>query len=286
MQRFKFNSRNRQPNETVADYVAVLRELAQHCNYGEKLKEMLCDRLVGGIEADGVHSSAHHFSDSAEATASDRQEVFTMYSVVETQIPRVSPITMFLKVNDTEVNFEVDTGWTVTIKSKTEYAKLGSVGKLPDLKDCSFNLKTYMGESVKILGTTDVMVRYGNQVRELPVVVVSTEGPNLLGRGWIKELDICWSAVNQVNTESMTLQDVLSRYEAVFKEGLGTWTGPPAKIHVDKDAVPRYYKPRPVPYALKKKVEVELERLLNDKILKPVKFSEWAAPIVPVLMTG
>ncbi len=30
-------------------------------------------------------------------------------------------------------------------------------------------------------------------------------------------------------------------------------------------------------------MEVELERLLNDKILEPVKFSEWAAPIVPVI---
>ncbi len=54
MQRFKFNSRNRQPNETVVDYVVVLRELAQHCNYGEKLQEMLRDRLVCGIEADGI----------------------------------------------------------------------------------------------------------------------------------------------------------------------------------------------------------------------------------------
>ncbi|RXN15416.1 putative protein K02A2.6-like protein [Labeo rohita] len=54
VQCFKFNSQNRQPNETVADYVVVLRELAQHCNYGEKLKEMLRDRLVCGIEVDGI----------------------------------------------------------------------------------------------------------------------------------------------------------------------------------------------------------------------------------------
>ncbi len=54
-----------------------------------------------------------------EATASEMQEVFTMYSVVETQIPRVSPITMLLKVNDTEVDFEVDTCCSVTIMSKT-----------------------------------------------------------------------------------------------------------------------------------------------------------------------
>ncbi len=56
-----------------------------------------------------------------------------MYSMVETHIPRVSPITMLLKVNDTEVDLEVDTGCSVTLMSKTEYAKLGSVGKLPEL---------------------------------------------------------------------------------------------------------------------------------------------------------
>ncbi len=65
------------------------------------------------------HRSAHYISDTKEATASDRQEVFTMYSVVETQILRVSPITMLLNVNDTEVDFEVDTCYSVTIMSKT-----------------------------------------------------------------------------------------------------------------------------------------------------------------------
>ncbi len=65
VQRFKFNSRNRQPNETVADYVAVLRELAQHCNYGDKLQETLRDRLVCGIEADGIQ---HRLLAEAELT--------------------------------------------------------------------------------------------------------------------------------------------------------------------------------------------------------------------------
>ncbi|XP_048866410.1 uncharacterized protein LOC125739899 [Brienomyrus brachyistius] len=54
VQRFKFNSRIRAATETVSEYVAVLRELAQHCNYGEKLKEMLCDRLVCGIADDHI----------------------------------------------------------------------------------------------------------------------------------------------------------------------------------------------------------------------------------------
>uniref|UniRef100_A0AAV2K4M6 Uncharacterized protein n=1 Tax=Knipowitschia caucasica TaxID=637954 RepID=A0AAV2K4M6_KNICA len=44
----------RTANETVTEYVAVLRELAQHCNYGDKLKEMLRDRLVCGIAEDRI----------------------------------------------------------------------------------------------------------------------------------------------------------------------------------------------------------------------------------------
>lgn len=44
----------RAAKETVTEYVAVLRELAQHCNYGDKLKEMLHDRLVCGIADDRI----------------------------------------------------------------------------------------------------------------------------------------------------------------------------------------------------------------------------------------
>ena len=38
-----------------------------------------------------------------------------------------------------------------------------------------------------------------------------------------------------------------------------------------------------MPYTLRNKIEAELERLQSDNIVEPMKFSEWAAPIVPVL---
>ena len=38
-----------------------------------------------------------------------------------------------------------------------------------------------------------------------------------------------------------------------------------------------------MPYTLQSKVEVELNRLQAAGVIKPVKFSEWAAPIVPVV---
>uniref|UniRef100_A0A8C1WPY5 Reverse transcriptase RNase H-like domain-containing protein n=1 Tax=Cyprinus carpio TaxID=7962 RepID=A0A8C1WPY5_CYPCA len=52
VQRFKFNSRTRKNGETVADYVAELKKLAQHCEYGATLSQMLRDRLVCGVNDD------------------------------------------------------------------------------------------------------------------------------------------------------------------------------------------------------------------------------------------
>ena len=56
-----------------------------------------------------------------------------------------------------------------------------------------------------------------------------------------------------------------------------------AKIYVDADAKPRFFRARPVPYALRQGIEKELERLLKDGVIEQVQFSEWAAPVVPVL---
>ena len=37
-----------------------------------------------------------------------------------------------------------------------------------------------------------------------------------------------------------------------------------------------------MPYILRERVEKELDRLLNEGIIEPVQFSDWAAPIVPI----
>ena len=47
---FQFNSRNRQQGESVANFIAELRHLTRYCAFGDALKDMLCDRLVYGIE--------------------------------------------------------------------------------------------------------------------------------------------------------------------------------------------------------------------------------------------
>lgn len=75
----------------------------------------------------------------------------------------------------------------------------------------------------------------------------------------------------------------MDSYSDVFKNGLGELRGVEAKIYMDPTAQPKFHKPRPVPFAIRKKVEEELERLQALGVIQPVQFSDWAAPIVPVM---
>ena len=68
-----------------------------------------------------------------------------------------------------------------------------------------------------------------------------------------------------------------------FERSRGCLQGTSAKLHVEADTQPRFYKVRVVAYAMRSLVEKELQKLAHDGIIESVQFSEWAAPIVPVL---
>ena len=54
VQRFKFYNRIRAKGESIAAYVAALRALAEHCEFGDTLPIMLRDRLVCGVNHEGI----------------------------------------------------------------------------------------------------------------------------------------------------------------------------------------------------------------------------------------
>ena len=83
--------------------------------------------------------------------------------------------------------------------------------------------------------------------------------------------------------QGSTVQGVLDCHPEVFREELGVLKDFKAKIHIDPNAKPWFCKARSVPYALRTKVEEELDRLVAGGVLEALQFSDWAAPIVPVL---
>ncbi len=120
-------------------------------------------------------------------------------------------------------------------------------------------LRTYTNESMQVTVQLHVHVQYGSQTQPLVLVVVAGHGPSLVGRNWLKYLQLDWPP--RITTKQ--------------SEGLEAGTVQPQKatLHVKQ---PRFFKPRPVPFAVKEAVGQELDRL------EKVNTSDWAAPIVAV----
>ena len=87
---------------------------------------------------------------------------------------------------------------------------------------------------------------------------------------------------NPIGTPLDPPLDILQKYLTVFSKSLGTLKGFEAKLYI-KNTKPIFCKSHPVPYATRSQVEAELEKLVKQKILEPVTFSDWAAFIVPVM---
>ena len=152
-------------------------------------------------------------------------------------------------------------------------------------------LRTYSGESLTLVGETDVKVRYGQQVASLPLIIVKGKSPNLFDRNWMQNLKLKWEDIFHLHTTGITSheegriqhKELITKYQEVFKEKMGLLEGATASIAVRADTAPLVFKTRPVPYAYNELVEQELRRLERDEIIEAVRFSDWAAPVLPVL---
>ena len=373
VQRYKFHSRFRQPGESVATFVAELRSLAEFCNFGQTLDDMLRDRLVCGINeaviqrrllaeprltlqkalelAQGMEAAAqnsrelrqvpkqemhgagevnqvssvgkkqccfrcgrpghqpanckfkgakcHHCGKTGhlkamcrtrlkEGSGKDEQarQVRLVQEEEEDSLPlfvlqargSVPPLKVSLSVDHCPLDMEVDTGESVSIISQATFDELWpNRSKAPS----SIRLQSYTGDLISVVGSIEVTAEYQEQTATLPLVIVEGNGPSLLGRNWLKQIRLDWQGIHRLSQSS--LQSLLQTHEAVFQEGLGTLQDHEVAIVVDPQAAPRFCKSRPVPYAIRPKVEEELERLVKEGTLEPVQFSDWATPIVTVV---
>ena len=238
-----------------------------------------------------THQVSAEAAEQAETTeGKDSPESEVLYSVhVVGQQHNKEPLIATVTINHKQLRMEIDTGASVSLISEQTFQTLWTKKHAPGLRRPEVQLRTYSGERLRVLGELDVKVRYGNQVAVLPLIVVRGEGPSLLGRNWMMTLRLHWENLfrteqpHNVQEERKAYLDVLARYPGLFREELGLLKGTAASLELKPDAKPRFYKSRPIPYAYKETVETEMKRLQKEGTIEPVTFSEWAAPIVPVM---
>ena len=90
--------------------------------------------------------------------------------------------------------------------------------------------------------------------------------------------------MNKTKNEPTPLKQTIDKYaKTVFKPGLGKLEGITANLKCRPDSQPKFCKPRPVPFALKPRVDEALDRMVADDNLERVDYSDWDTPIVPVV---
>lgn len=194
------------------------------------------------------------------------------------------PFYITLTVQGEQQQMELDTGAAVSVMSEQTYKTVWNAEKAPPIEPAQVQLHVYTGDTIHVLGVAKVTLNHRNQSKELPLLIVKEDGPTLLGRDWLTELtlNVDWSSLHCVQVRK-SLSTVLDKYSAVFNNELGKTKDYVATLQVDPTVEPKFYKARSVSFAMNQKVEAELDRLLATEVIEPVKYSSWAAPVVPVM---
>ena len=93
-----------------------------------------------------------------------------------------------IQIGSKSIKMEIDTGSGVSIVSENIYEN--NFSDFP-LKQTEIKLKSYSGQKIEIVGQCEVPVKYGTAEQKiLPLIVVKGNGPSLLGRNWLEELQL------------------------------------------------------------------------------------------------
>lgn len=223
-----------------------------------------------------------------ENTNSNYEESIFSIHEFKTQ-GNVKPTYVKLMAEGIPISFEADSGFAHSAISKKMYLK-----HFNNLELCTNDLalRDYVGITFEPIGYLNLNINFENKSYILKTYVIKNGGPPLIGRNGLKMLSlgirklepaICSNLCVTVADSSTKVTYLMNKYSDIFEDKLGTFNKFQVSLKLKEGAIPKFFKPRPVPFALKPKIERELERLVNNKVLIPTEFSDWATPIVPVL---
>ena len=181
----------------------------------------------------------------------------------------------------------MDTGSPISAISAYMYRRVEKLTVIK-LHETTRIFKTYNGKQIVPVGILRVNVEHKNEMHclELFVLPGNTETP-IIGQQWLRELALIQLnkkegsiRINSVkNSES---EAIVKQFNAVWSDKLGTYKGGKFSLQLKPNTTPVFCKPRPVAYALRERVEEELDRLQSEGIVEAVKSSEWATPLVAI----
>lgn len=122
------------------------------------------------------------------------------------------------------------------------------------------------------MGQVELDVRIKGVVKKCCLIVVKDVTKLLLGRDLFKKFDLNVSnkevILNKLEISNIKIDAILEKYSSVFHSTLGKYKEKKIHLELIEAAKPIFHKPRPIPFAFREKVMVELNRLESLRVIE------------------
>ena len=178
-----------------------------------------------------------------ENNNSDDDDLYNIYCIQQQANP---PIKVKSNINNKAIIMEADTGAYVSLMNASTLIKL----KMRMIRFCQQKASWELTPTTK--GEVKVNTEYKDQSLCIPVIITEN-GPNLLGRDVLKILQLNWFElfnicnISEISAvyENESLKKILPDYKQIFKPELRTLKGVEITLHVDPDAKPCFFQSSP-----------------------------------------
>lgn len=257
------------------------------CKYKE-YKCKLCHKKKHLAKMCWKNKNNNNFVEVEDEISASDHEVAEMY-FVSVNNEFLDPMKIQVLVNNKPLLMEIDSGSRRSMLPEQLYLE-----KFKEyiLHASLTRLKTYEQNIIIPQGEIEVDINYKDNCKRCKLIIVRNGTTPLLGRDLMHLFDLIVTdeeiAPVQVNNveNDLDLNSLIREYDALFKEELGGYKYEEVELEMDSNSKPIFVKPPPVPFAFKKMLEDELDRLEKEGAIVKVDNSEWGTPLLPVIKNG
>ena len=160
--------------------------------------------------SDSIGRRQIHYLDQDDGN-SDHEPEYSLYNIRDSV---AAPLKVKVFVCGTEISIEIDTGATKLIMSKGTFHRIW-----PSSNASPLDNELILVKPIKEIGEANVEETLDDQREKLSLLIVDGDGPNLLGRDWLRKLRVNWSQLNQIQ-HNEELQSILDNHRSVLRK---TW---------------------------------------------------------------
>lgn len=176
----------------------------------------------------------------------------TLCQVPTKQAEKVYYVTVWIE--NKKVAMEYDIASYRSVIGVETWKKLSS----PTLDKVTNKLSTYTGQDIELLGEASVKISFAGRKKVIPLSITACNHWALFGHDLMrdsKHIEVRLikneNAIQKL-VETDFVAEIMKKYALVFSKEIGTVKNFRAKVRLENEAVSKIFKPRPVPFVLKK----------------------------------